>query len=785
MKTLNLKAGRACFRLLSGVRHRLLAACLAGLALAAPPARAEAEAPAPPDVLILNSYAPGYAWSDDEIAGALGVLRKSHPLIEPVIEYLDFKRFTDPARERWLIEDVADKCRVRPPRLIITFDNAAFDFALKYRARLGPDIPIVFGGMNRFTPPMIAGHRGITGVSEQSDYSGTFALIAHLRPRARRVLVISNQTESGRESRAAFAELRPRYADRYTFEFFDHWTNAELIDRVANLSDDWVGLILDATRDETGHDNYFAPGFSQALSTQARVPVFLTSRPPGGNDWSVYPWDGIGGGMVVADLHGAAVGELAARVLAGESPAGLPVVRYSPQRLEVDYRQMQRFRLSVDQLPPGTQVLNAPVTFYQVNRSRIILTAGVILLLCGIIAALSLNILWRRRAERALRRAEEQLRSAQKLEAIGLLAGGVAHDFNNILQVIRGHAGFLEESLAGAAAPLEDVRTILSASERGAQLTRQLLAFSRKQPLLPEAVEANALVTDLVKMLRRVLGEHIEVQLALLPEPCTFVADKAQLEQVLLNLCVNARDAMPSGGRLRIELKQTTLAAADTASLPELKPGPHLVLTVSDTGCGMRRELVEHLFEPFFTTKAPGHGTGLGLSVVYGVVRQHGGAIRVYSEVGQGSVFRILLPLNPAVASVPTEKIAEEFPAGHGAILLAEDDPQVRRIGERVLAHNGFEVLTAANGEEAEQLIAEHHARLRLVVLDVLMPKRTGREVFNTLRREYPRVRVLFCSGYSADMLPKEIAPEAGVALINKPYTARELLDRVHQLLRD
>jgi two-component system cell cycle sensor histidine kinase/response regulator CckA len=331
----------------------------------------------PPDVLILNSYAPGYQWSDDELTSVLSVLRQTYREIEPVIEYLDFKRFTDPSREAGLIQDVADKCRTRPPRLIITLDNAAFNFALKYRARLGPDIPLVFGGLNRFTPDMIANQRKITGVSEESDYSGTFKLIQHLQPGARHILVISSQTESSIESRKVFETFVPRYSDRYTFEFFDRWTNAELIDRVASLPDTWVGLILDVTRDVTGHDNYNDAEFTKTLSNRARMPVFLTSRPPGGKDWSVYAWDGIGGGMIVAEVHGAKVGELATRVLAGEDADAIPVVRHSPQRLEVDFRQMKRFNFSLDLLPPGTQVINAPVTFYPINRSRIILAGAV------------------------------------------------------------------------------------------------------------------------------------------------------------------------------------------------------------------------------------------------------------------------------------------------------------------------------------------------------------------------------------------------------------------------
>ncbi len=751
----------------------------------APPNAPLAIDAAPPDVLVINSYAPGYVWSDDMLQGLLEVVHREIPAVEPVIQYLDSKRFPDPAREAWLLADVLDKCRQRPPRLIITLDNAAFDFALKHRAELGPEVPLVFGGLNRFSPEMIAGRSNITGVSEETDFSGTFQLIESLQPDTKKILVIGNRSESSIEKRKAFEGHLASYAGRYEFEFYEDWTSEQLIDRLSRTPDGTVGLILDVTVDIAGHYNYRDASFTQALASRTRVPVFITSRPPGRNDWTALPWDGIGGGLVVAEVHGAKVGELALRVLQGEAAGSIPVVEYSPQRLEVDYRHMRRFGLSADLLPPGTRMLNAPTTFYQINRSRLIAAATIFALLCAIIVVLLLNILQRRRAESALRRAEEQLRSAQKMEAIGLLAGGVAHDFNNILQVIRGHVGFLQESVCGSPQDREDLATIHSATERAAQLTRQLLAFSRKQALNPEPLEANALVADMAKMLRRVLGEHIDLQVVPLPEPVPLLADRGQLEQVLLNLCLNARDAMPGGGRIQITLEKTVLDAADCQKHSDRKPGPHLALKVSDTGTGMPRAVLDRLFEPFFTTKDPGKGTGLGLSVVYGIVRQHGGSISVYSEVGAGSVFHILLPLVSTDMPKPRDDAEDGFPVGHGTILLAEDDSQVRSIAVRVLGRNGFQVLAAADGEEAEALLGQHHADIRLAVLDILMPKRSGRQVHDFMKAHHSGIHVVVCSGDTAEMLPPGTAPDPGYSLLNKPYAGRDLLAAVHRLLKD
>lgn len=739
---------------------------------------------APPDVLIINSYAPGYEWSDEMLRGLRAELAKSFPEFEPVIQYLDFRRFPDPQRESWLLEDIGHKCRVRPPRLIITLDDPAFDFVLRHRERLGGHIPVVFGGVNHFVPAMIAGRHAITGVAEESDFSGTFSLIHALRPQARHVLVIGNQTVSSREKRRGFDEHAPQFARGLDFEHYDTWTNAQLIERVANLPADWVGLILDVTRDAAGENNYNNPDFSSALAQRASVPLFLTSRPPGDNDWSRYEWDGIGGGMVVADLHGRKVAELAQRVLNGESADAIPVVPHTPQKLEVDYRQMERFGLSPDLLPPGTVVINRPETLYRIDRSRLIQAGVVVLLLCGVIAVLSVNILQRRRAERVLRQTEERLRAAQKLEAVGLLAGGVAHDFNNILQVIRGHAEFLKEAVAGLPQAREDVAVIRDAATRASQLTQQLLAFSRRQPLSAEALDPSELVAGVVKMLRRTIGEHIELETRLLPVPVRLVADRSQLEQVLINLCVNARDALTEGGRITISLAVTEEEVAGGPPEAEMAPGPRLQLSVEDNGHGMTAEVRERLFEPFFTTKALGKGTGLGLAVVYGIVRQHGGTISVSSEPGRGTTFRILLPMGRAETPPATQPVEVAPAKGEGTILLAEDDPHVRSVAIRFLEHAGYRVIAAADGIEAEQLIRRHHAELRLAVLDVLMPKRNGRQVYDMIRKEHPGLRVLFCSGYSAEMLPPGSAPDSQFELLHKPYTYEELVARVQRTLR-
>lgn len=306
------------FPSLRGLGRLLVVLCLVRLAtclsVAAPVEPA-------PDILVINSYAPGYPWSEDELKGMTLVLRKAFPEIEPVIEYLDFKRFPDPEREAALLTDVVGKCRVRPPKVIVTVDDPAFEFAVKYREQLGGEaVPLVFGGLNYVDAERLAGVRNCTGVAEESDFSGTFQLIEALMPRTRRILVISNPATSAQASLRSFRKQVPAYADRYEFEYFTDWTSEELIARVADLPEGTVGLILDVTRDVTGKNNYNSGAFSEALAARASQPVFISSRPPGEVDWAIHSWDGIGGGLVVAELHGEKLANSSERCCEGNRP---------------------------------------------------------------------------------------------------------------------------------------------------------------------------------------------------------------------------------------------------------------------------------------------------------------------------------------------------------------------------------------------------------------------------------------------------------------------------------
>ena len=376
---------------------------------------------------------------------------------------------------------------------------------------------------------------------------------------------------------------------------------------------------------------------------------------------------------------------------------------------------------------------------------------------------------------------EERLRQAHKMEAVGQLAGGIAHDFNNLLTVILGYSRVLEQKLANEDPLLKNVVEIRKAGDRAATLTQKLLAFSRKQVLRPRVISLNHLICDMEAMLRRLIGGGVELATALDPAVGNIQADPGQIEQVILNLAINARDAMPAGGRLLIESQRHELdaGAAQARSIP---PGAYVLLTFTDTGCGMDEHTKARIFEPFFTTKDPGVGTGLGLSTVLGIVNQSGGAISVYTEINVGTSFKIYLPLVDKAASI-TElpELPAAKPAGQ-VILVVEDDDGIRRLACEVLADHGYEVLEAAGGNEAI-LLAERCPVLDLVVTDVVMGGMNGHELANRLVAARPGLKVLYMSGYTETGIVQQGMLEPGLNFLSKPFQPQELLWKVGEVL--
>ena len=379
---------------------------------------------------------------------------------------------------------------------------------------------------------------------------------------------------------------------------------------------------------------------------------------------------------------------------------------------------------------------------------------------------------------------EEQLRQSQKMEAIGQLAGGVAHDFNNLLTAINGYSSLALQRIDDSSSIKPYLEEVKKAGDRAANLTRQLLAFGRKQIMQPLALDLNSVVSDMNKMLRRLIGEDIALSAKLAPDLRRIKADPGQVEQVLINLVVNARDAMPTGGNLTIETANVSLDQEYASHHMGIQPGRYVMLAVSDTGSGMDEATRAHIFEPFFTTKEKGKGTGLGLSTVYGIVQQSGGSIWVYSEPNQGTSFKVYLPELPSHASADVvESHSEEIASGSERILLVEDEEVVRGLTTNILEGAGYQVIAASGGAEAAELCAARNEPIDLLLTDVVMPKTSGKEVAEQLTKMQPGLKVLFMSGYTDEAIVHHGVLDANVEFIQKPFTPAALSQKIREVL--
>jgi PAS domain S-box-containing protein len=379
---------------------------------------------------------------------------------------------------------------------------------------------------------------------------------------------------------------------------------------------------------------------------------------------------------------------------------------------------------------------------------------------------------------------EDRLRQSQKMEAVGRLAGGVAHDFNNLLTVILGYTQLLIDGLPAGSRLAEGTGQIKSAADRAAGITRQLLAFSRKQVRSPRLIDLNNVMLNLDTMLRRLIGEDIEVLTVPAVDLGTVRADPGQIEQVLMNLALNARDAMPNGGKLTLETSNIQLDDAYAREHQPVEPGRYVMLAVSDTGIGMSAETLAHIFEPFYTTKEPGKGTGLGLSTVYGVVKASGGYIWVYSELGQGTTFKIYFPrVDQAAQPLTAESRPSGVQRGTETILLVEDDPQLNQLASSVLAHCGYKVLAAANPEEGLAVCRTHPHEIHLLVTDVVMPKMNGRQLAEQVAQIRPSVKLLYVSGYTSNAIVHYGVLDAGLWFLPKPFSLAALVAKVREVL--
>jgi PAS domain S-box-containing protein len=851
-------------------------------------------------VLVLNSYHPGNAWSDDELAGVMRILRSAQPAVALSVEYLDWKRHPTPENEKFLEDVFRYKYGTRRLQVILTLDEAALSFAMRHQDDLFRGTPIVFCGVEKLPDFPYGAEVRATGVLETIDVAGTVDLALQIYPQATTVWVLNDYTESGLKSRESVEALVSTYSDRLRFQFADPLSLEELQSQLANLSAEHFVLSVGFSRDRLGA----VPDtreFPQQLTRICPVPIFVVHKDAG-----------LGGSMLAGDIHGEAAARIVLRVLYGEPVTAIPIQQKGPMLQIVEYEQLARFGIPLQRVPAGTVVANRPESFYARHRNLIIgalsfaglLVVGLVLLarsnlrLHNTKARLAASeerlreivqnmpvmldafdaersiILWNRECERvtgysanevignpramellypdkayreqmlaewqsrgddylgwewrlrakdgtmktvawsniskrfpiegwvswgigvdvteANRMREEQeqmdrrLQETQKLESLGVLAGGIAHDFNNLLTGILGNASLARLEQKRGTNSGNYLAQIEQAALRAAELCRQMLAYSGRGRFVTRRLDLNVIVTETVNLLNFSVNKKASLRFDLARELPVIQADAAQLRQVIMNLVMNASDAI--GQKTGLITVSTGVVHADRAYLASAHPesdlpeGDYVYLEVRDTGCGMSPETQERIFDPFFTTKFTGRG--LGLAAVYGIVRGHRGAMLVNSELGRGSTFRLLLPGVPGRSeTVVSELSGNGVWRGEGTILVVDDEETVRGVAKQMLEHLGFRVLLADNGRDGLATFECHAHEIAAVVLDLTMPHLDGEETFRELRRRSPDLKILLMSGFNEPEAVHRFAASGPWRFLQKPFKAEQLAEMLRTIL--
>jgi signal transduction histidine kinase/ActR/RegA family two-component response regulator len=734
-----------------------------------------AQAAQPRGVLLINAYNVGYEWTDELTRGVRAGLEGHGGGIDLSVEFLDARRRGEDLfpQVRALLE-----ARYSPSRVavIIAADDPALKFLLD-NPDLLPSVPVVYCGVSNDALAARVPRARFTGVREVMGVAPFLDLAISLHA-PKRFFIVSDTTLTStthRQNLEAYA--REQRGVQMVYLDGGELSLDEILERLRRETTP-ADLVMTTpfTRDHTGQS--FSPRESiSRIAAASAAPAYspMTTE--------------VGQGLVAAGInagfeHGLATARLTSAVLRGRSTADIPIETFSRIAYQFDYAQLARYHIDESKLPRTAVIIGRPRSFYRENQPLIWTAAVFILGQSAVIVVLTWNVLQRRRAERNLARTEADLRQSQKMDAIGRLAGGIAHDFNNLLTVINGHSALLREAPDELAGPDADASLdeIQKAGNQAAALTRQLLAFSRKQVLQARVVNLNQIVHDLDSMLGRLIGERIALTTSLDAGLLNLSVDPGQIQQVIVNLVVNARDAMPDGGRIVIGTRN---ADAFPAAARQVAPdGACVVLTVSDTGHGMSTQTRAQIFEPFFTTKPEGQGTGLGLATVYGIVHQSGGWIDVDSELGDGTTFTLYFPATEAAPATPESATAPDAVGRVAAkVLVVEDQPEVRDLTVMALRRAGYEVSEATDGDEALARFGERAPSIALLLTDVVMPGMNGRDLAERMRVVNPSLLVVFMSGYTQEIIDQQELVGQGAAFVAKPFTPSTLVRQVDRLM--
>lgn len=850
------------------------------------------------NILVLNSYHLGFAWSDGIMNGIRSGLRKSEQNIQIDIEYMDTKRICDKNHYKNLCELYKHKFSQRDYDLILTSDDNAFSFVLKYHEKLFLDKPVVFCGLNSLDKSLendLSKLGWITGSVEMYDIRGNLDLIRKLHPDVKQIAVISDTTVSSQKCKRKVQEAALLLPDSIKFNYLKEDVYMEdILVKVRALPENSIVLLLSFLKDQEGR--YYTPQIGGKMIAE-NSPVAIYSA------WDYYLGHGITGGLITnSNAQGEMGVKIALRILNGQKISDIPVSRKPANNYMFDYLQMQKHGIKQSELPADSIVINKPYYFYSEHKVLIWSVVASITILMFIIFFLINNIITRRQAEKALRESQERMKAilkaspvgialifnrkldwanetmyrlagyeqgsqigqsirilysddkeydrvglelyagikktgigyvetrlvrkdgttfdcriqacnldptdpakgqiialtdisktklyeaqlfqACKMEAVGTLAGGISHDFNNLLQAIMGYTQLLLMDKSKENPDFSRLEQIEKSAQRGSELTRQLLTFSRNVESQPRPLNLNNEIKRTYTILKRTIPRMVEIELILENDLNNINADPVQMEQILMNLGVNSRDAMPDGGRLVFETKNVVLDEEYCKTNPALSTGEYVLLNVSDTGCGMDEETIEHIYEPFFTTKEVGKGTGLGLAMVYGIVESHGGYITSYSKPDEGTTFRIYFPMFKAdIEVLTTGKKEEKIQGGSETILLVDDEKTVLDIAKSMLERFGYTAITTESGEDAVEIFKESNPYPDLVILDVGMPGMGGHKCLEELLKIHPDIKVIIASGYPENGKVEKTLELGAAGFVAKPYLLTDMLKKVRNIL--
>ena len=733
--------------------HRLMVlALLAGCLMAAER----------PHVLVLLSYHRGQPWEDSV---AVGIQRALGAQAELVYVHFDHKRFPVPDGGGSRLAVALETAARSRPAVIVAVDDHAWSMALQHRPSLGVEAPIVFCGLNHWDaatrPP------NTTGVVEAYDLHGTLELAFRLHPASTRLIILNDATETGRANRATLAAVMPGAAAGRQVVELGQGSFAETEAALRQLDPERdVVLQLNWNLDASGATQAHEDAVRRARAA-CRAPIYGV--------WDFQFGHGIvGGSLMDGQMHGQEAGELVQRVLAGVRAGDLPVREHPRTRTVVAAAELARFGLSPGDVPAGVEVSGLEPGYWERHGQIVIIAALLIAAQAGTIAGLLVAMRRRRLAEQAQREVEVRLRRSQRMDAVGQLAAGVAHDFNNVLTAILGHADLLALRLGDRRDLQGSVGVISSAAQRAAGTVRNLLAFARGSAGASGSCVVNEVLGEVVALLEHSIDRRIAVSTTLDPQARRAGIDGAELQQVVVNLALNARDAMPQGGRLDIVTRLVSVVDAADMKALGLVSGGYVVIEVADTGGGMPPERTERIFDPFFTTKDVGKGTGLGLAVVHGAVVRARGAIRVESAVGKGTRFRIWLP---ATIDRPTERPVQRGAVGGLRVLLVDDEDQVGLVVQRLLESCGCRVELFRDPCVVGAWFADHQDEIDVAVLDGNMPGLTGWQLAVRLQDMRPELPVIALTGAAT---PEALAVwhASGVDRVLTKPLGREQLQR-------